>query len=119
MTKVPQSRPANPSIKILKSDFVEYLNIARGQCKYRLCLIEITSGENNVYCYMQDPISYKVVDETINTDGGTINFKFNVDYMLTICKQFEGEELSMYEDGVKLFIHDEYNKFLTIIMKVQ
>jgi len=95
MTKVPQSIPQKPTTKISKSDFSTFLNIARGQCKFNLCLAEITGSEKSMNCYMKDPLTEDVAEWPIDADGSPFDFKFNVDYMITICKQFEGEELSM------------------------
>lgn len=67
---------------------------------------------------MNDPLSTHIVDITLESDGEPFEFKFNADYMITMCKQFTGETLFLYVDGPKLFIRDENNNFLTIIMKV-
>lgn len=118
MTKVPQSRPIDETCTVSKKEFLSWLTIARGQCKYNLCLVEIKGSENSMYCLMNDPLSTHIVDITLESDGEPFEFKFNADYMITMCKQFTGETLFLYVDGPKLFIRDENNNFLTIIMKV-
>lgn len=119
MTKVAGSRPANVTCKLSKDEFVSYLTIAKGQCKYKICVVEILGeGKSTIKLVMNDPMYNVTVDRKIEVDGTPLSFKFNADYMLTLCKQFSGETLSLYEDGSKLYIHDENNNFLTIIMKV-